>query len=996
MITITAVGSGYTSAPTVSINGGCTATATATVNNGVVTGLTITNGGSGYTSPTVTMTAPTVGITATANATISDSISNSGTLNINGTTSMVGLTTTANSSTNINANTTVTSYILFPSSSTIAIANNIALTAKGNIGITSAGGGATGGTFTGAGKVVYNGTTTQVIGCSFNNVDLNTTVPAYGLSGNQIVNGLLHVISGQINASASTLTLANNGLSSATVDPLAGFGVISTGQYNFNGRPVTFRSDATGTARFTNAINGSGSIVGATNVTVERYIPSLNRKAFVMVGSPITSTIKAGWQEGGTNTNTGYGTLITGKVSTGDASGLDGPSTSNYSLFTYDDTKATGSKWVPVTNTTSAAGLAPGNGYLIYVRGDRTGGSVTNNSNTTLRATGTLGSNNGTIATNGTTATATAVLTSGTVTGFTGLVGGSGYGTTIPIVTIAAPTSGTTATATAVMTSGAVTNFNITNAGSGYTAAPTVTITSPFATGAGGTAMSLTSGANKFSLVANPICGPVNWNLITADATNFQHLTSSFTVFDPNLGVFVSSNGTTVTPQAGASATATATLTSGTVSGLTLTNAGSGYITAPTVTIAAPTSGTTATATATIGGIVSLNVSAGGSGYTTAPTVSFTGGGGSGFAADVLISGGAVTGFNITNAGSGYSSAPTVSFVNTGTGGSGATATASINGFGIVTGFTITNAGSGYGTTVPTVTMTAAPSSKQQAGYIQSGEAFFVQNDASGTTPTLNILESHKGSPTSSATNVTVFGESSNVMQQLTINTYHTADNQFADGAVAVFGSKYKAAFNNDNINKFINFKETFGLVRENKILGLEARPLVTSTDTLYCNLSNYAKSGYTFVIEGSNFSNTTATLQDKYTGTKQAINLAGTTRYNFTVNDDTASAAKDRFIITFGSTNTSTTTDIINSLFVKMSPNPVSNQLTISFKNATTDKTIVRVVNTLGRIVKTVNAGNIATGNISIALGNLSSGIYTVQLLTGGKIISTQKIVKQ
>jgi hypothetical protein len=55
----------------------------------------------------------------------------------------------------------------------------------------------------------------------------------------------------------------------------------------------------------------------------------------------------------------------------------------------------------------------------------------------------------------------------------------------------------------------------------------------------------------------------------------------------------------------------------GTVTSITVRGGGSGYLSAPTVTIAAPTSGTTATATAVIaGGIVTaINVNANGSGY---------------------------------------------------------------------------------------------------------------------------------------------------------------------------------------------------------------------------------------------------------------------------------------------------------------------------------------------------------------------------------------------
>ena len=64
-----------------------------------------------------------------------------------------------------------------------------------------------------------------------------------------------------------------------------------------------------------------------------------------------------------------------------------------------------------------------------------------------------------------------------------------------------------------------------------------------------------------------------------------------------------------------------------------------------------------------------------GSGYTSAPTVSLTGGGGTGATATATVVGGKVTKVTVTNPGTGYTSAPTVAF--TGGGGTGATATAS-------------------------------------------------------------------------------------------------------------------------------------------------------------------------------------------------------------------------------------------------------------------------------------------------------------------------------
>ncbi|OZI64618.1 phage tail tube protein [Bordetella genomosp. 4] len=74
-------------------------------------------------------------------------------------------------------------------------------------------------------------------------------------------------------------------------------------------------------------------------------------------------------------------------------------------------------------------------------------------------------------------------------------------------------------------------------------------------------------------------------------------------------------------------------------------------------------------------GIVSgITVTNGGSGYTTAPTVTLSGGGGTGATATATVSGGVVTAITVTNPGSGYTSAPTVAIDGDGTG-AAATAT---------------------------------------------------------------------------------------------------------------------------------------------------------------------------------------------------------------------------------------------------------------------------------------------------------------------------------
>jgi hypothetical protein len=215
-----------------------------------------------------------------------------------------------------------------------------------------------------------------------------------------------------------------------------------------------------------------------------------------------------------------------------------------------------------------------------------------------------------------------------------------------------------------------VQSITLTNGGSGYQTAPSVQIV----------------GANTTQATATcTIAGPVSSFTITAGGTGYQAVS----------GLLISGGG-------GSGATATIVRTGTTITGVTITNPGSGYTSPPTVTI-----------TSSIG---FLNVTAGGTGYTGTATVTITGGGGTGAAGSVTVVGGVVTALTITAPGSGYTSAPTVT-INPVGGGTGATATATLNGSGanitavingVVNSLTLTSAGSGYGTVLPTVQFTGA------------------------------------------------------------------------------------------------------------------------------------------------------------------------------------------------------------------------------------------------------------------------------------------------
>jgi FtsP/CotA-like multicopper oxidase with cupredoxin domain len=139
------------------------------------------------------------------------------------------------------------------------------------------------------------------------------------------------------------------------------------------------------------------------------------------------------------------------------------------------------------------------------------------------------------------------------------------------------------------------------------------------------------------------------------------------------------------------------------INSVQVTNGGSGYITAPLVTISAPAAlgGAAATAVATMK-IDKLTMTNNGSGYTSAPTVAFANGGGNGVLANATL---VINKVNLTSGGS-YTTVPTVKFTAPPAGGTAPVATVQTTttaGKIVVTGVTITTPGTGY-TAAPLVT----------------------------------------------------------------------------------------------------------------------------------------------------------------------------------------------------------------------------------------------------------------------------------------------------
>ncbi len=215
------------------------------------------------------------------------------------------------------------------------------------------------------------------------------------------------------------------------------------------------------------------------------------------------------------------------------------------------------------------------------------------------------------------------------------------------------------------------------------------------------------SGTSWYQVVDDSLSSSAPWNLANPLDLKWTRITLKGNNMTP-----VAVNGdSSVSAQAcwnGANQMSTPTgyttgcLPFGGVTSVTLTDPGTGYTTAPTVTLSGG-GGTGATATAVMashstmdGHVSSITVDAPGTAYTTPPTVTLSGGGGHGATAVPTMTAvttvtGWVNSLTLTSGGSGYTSVPTVSI--SGGGGSGATAIADISTTSAVTSIVLDSAG---------------------------------------------------------------------------------------------------------------------------------------------------------------------------------------------------------------------------------------------------------------------------------------------------------------
>jgi len=206
--------------------------------------------------------------------------------------------------------------------------------------------------------------------------------------------------------------------------------------------------------------------------------------------------------------------------------------------------------------------------------------------------------------------------------------------------------------------------------------------------------------------------------------------------------------------------------------------------------------------------------------------------------------------------------------------------------------------GLSYNTNTLSYDKTVAGSNLSTNGDIQSGSAFVINFNGTGT---LTMLESNKSTNSDNKQ-----FRPSKQNQQLRISLLaKNADNTVSvnDGALILFDSSYSNTNDGADMNKMPNFAENFGILTNGELLALERRQNINKTDTIAFRMSQMKIKSYQLELVMNDITvpeGTAVFLEDMFLHTKSPVNLKDITRYDFSITANSLTSVADRFRLIF------------------------------------------------------------------------------------------------
>ena len=285
---------------------------------------------------------------------------------------------------------------------------------------------------------------------------------------------------------------------------------------------------------------------------------------------------------------------------------------------------------------------------------------------------------------------------------------------------------------------------------------------------------------------------------------------------------------------------------------------------------------------------------------------------------------------------------------------------------------------SGFYQTIPITT--PSPTSY----FLQANECFQVR--AASNNVTLSFAESNKGS---NRTINMLKALPEYVSLHVYDGNYHPWDVlnvKFNDEATASEDDNYDA-------RKLLNPGFSFySLSSEGQKLAIDARPY-DAEKTIPLGISSDYTQEFIIKAEGMYVPNGGSVyLHDKLLNEYVMLNQG--TEYRFTITKDQQTQGDNRFELSMKPADV-TATATVKGLKVSMTPNPATDEVTVSFNAGTKENASVRILDMSGVSMYSKELGVQQNGSVNISLSNFAAGVYMIEF-TSGNQKSIQRLVKE
>ena len=199
-----------------------------------------------------------------------------------------------------------------------------------------------------------------------------------------------------------------------------------------------------------------------------------------------------------------------------------------------------------------------------------------------------------------------------------------------------------------------------------------------------------------------------------------------------------------------------------------------------------------------------------------------------------------------------------------------------------------------------------------QPNIIQSGEAFFVHIAKTGNA---KVIFTEQCKATSA--NTTVLGAANNQVDMIAVNLYKkdAANTILVDGIVKMYSNNFDDSIAGEDAAKFSNIDENLAIASNGKLLAIEGKNYFANADTIQLNTTNLKQNQYQLQINPTSFYSNVGSfyIKDNYTNTQTNLSSSSINNYDFEVNANAASFAKNRFsiVIVISSTLSSQSIDL-------------------------------------------------------------------------------------